>query len=262
MKILLYILLGALGVVLGVIALIILYFLFIFINSLFINTKREYNTNSKYFRFLLNTSTWIAIKILRIKLDVNGMEKVPEGTQMLLVCNHRSNFDPIIKWYVFRKNTPAFISKEENFNVPFYGRIIRKCCFMAIDRENPRNAMKTIDRASKLIQAKEVSIAVYPEGTRSKEAVLLPFHSGVFKIAQKADVPVVITSIQGTEKIHKNFPLHSTKVTINVLDVFSAESIKGQKTADVSEKARNIIGMDLGDIKELPENKEEATTVS
>lgn len=38
-----------------------------------------------------------------------------------------------------------------------------------------------------------------------KECVLLPFHNGVFKIAQKASVPIVVASIQGTEQIHKNW---------------------------------------------------------
>lgn len=67
---------------------------------------------------------------------------------------------------------------------------------MAIDRENPRNALLTIEKAAKLIESDEVSIGIYPEGTRSKECVLLPFHNGVFKIAQKASVPIVVASIQ------------------------------------------------------------------
>ena len=83
---------------------------------------------------------------------------------------------------------------------------------MAIDRENPRNAMKTIIKASKLLQKGEVSVGVYPEGTRSKECKLLPFHNGVFKIAQRADAPIAIVAISGTEKVSKNYPLHKTDV--------------------------------------------------
>lgn len=75
---------------------------------------------------------------------------------------------------------------------------------MAIDRENPRNAIKTIEKAAQLIEKKEVSIAVYPEGTCGKECVPLPFHNGVFKIAQKASVPIVVAAVQRTEQIHRN----------------------------------------------------------
>ena len=104
----------------------------------------------------------------------------------MFVGNHRSNFDPIIEWLVLKPWDIAFISKGENFKIPFFGRIIRKCCFMPIDRENPRKALRTINKASDLLQSGEVSIGVYPEGTRSKTGELLPFHDGVFHIAKKA----------------------------------------------------------------------------
>ena len=249
MKYLLWVLIAALIIVGIKIAYIVIYFLFVFIASFFINTKKEYNEDSKFYRFLLWSSTGLGLKVMRVRYDLVDMDKIPEGKQMLFVCNHRSNYDPLVSWYILRKSHPSFISKEENFHVPFYGRMIRRCCFMAIDRENPRNAMKTIDRASKLLLADEVSIAVYPEGTRSKNCTLLPFHNGVFKIAQKANVPVVVLTIQGTEKIKKNYPFHNTKVRIRVVDVLSAEHVKESKTADIAEEARALIAKDLEENK-------------
>ena len=198
---------------------------------------------------MLWTSTGLGMKIMRIKYDLRGFDKIPEGKQMLIVGNHRSNFDPLIGWYVFRKHRPSYISKIENFKIPFYGRLIKRCCFMSIDRENPRNAMKTIERASKLLENDEVSIAVYPEGTRSKDCTLLPFHNGVFKIAQKAHVPVVVTTIQGTEKVKDNYPWKSTTVRINVVKVLDADHVKATKTSDISDEVRELM------LKDLEENK-------
>ena len=238
-----------LGIVLLKVALIVIYFLFVFVCSFFINPNKEYDKQSKFYRFLLTSSTGLGMRIMRIKYDLIDFDKIPKGKQMLFVCNHRSNFDPLISWHVLKKHDPAFISKDSNFKVPFYGRMIKRCCFMAIDRENPRNAMKTIDRASKLLIADEVAIAVYPEGTRSKDCVLLPFHNGVFKIAQKANVPVVVLTIQGTEKISHNYPWKSTRVRIKVVEVMSAEHVKESRTADISEEAREIIAKDLEENK-------------
>lgn len=245
MKILLYILYAVLGLIGLVVACVLLLFLFTFAASMFINTKKEYNTDSKFYRFLLTSTTGIGMRIMRIRYDLQGLDQIPEGTQMLFVCNHRSNFDPLISWRILRKHYPSFISKESNFKVPFYGRIIRRCCMMSIDRENPRNAMMTIDRASKLLKANEVSIFVYPEGTRSKHCKLLPFHNGVFKIAQKANVPVVVLTIQGSEKVSKNYPWHSTKVRLKVVGILDAEHVKSSKTSDISEEARDMIAKDL-----------------
>lgn len=245
MQYLLWVLYAILGLIGLLIACIIIYFLFVFACSFLINPKKEYDQDSKFFRFLLQTSTRLGMRIMRIRYVLEDMDKIPEGKQMLFVCNHRSNYDPLISWGVLRAHYPSFISKESNFHVPFYGRLIKRCCFMAIDRENPRNAMKTIDRASKLLIANEVSIAVYPEGTRSKDCTLLPFHNGVFKIAQKANVPVVVLTIQGTENVAHNYPWKSTKVRIKVVDVIPAEHVKESKTSEIADEARALIVKDL-----------------
>ena len=73
-----------------------------------------------------------------------GIDKIPKDGRFLFVSNHRSIFDPILTWYVLKDYDLAFILKAENFRIPIFGRIIRKCCFMAIDRENPRNASKPL----------------------------------------------------------------------------------------------------------------------
>ena len=165
--------------------------------ALCVDPRKEYEKNSPFYRFLVDCVSAAMIRFLRIRVHITGFEQVPEGTRVLFVSNHRSNFDPIITWYVMKKWKIAYISKPSNFRIPFFGRIIRKCCFLPIDRENPRNAIITINKAAGLLQKQEVSIGIYPEGTRSKSGILLPFHNGVFKIAKKADAPVVVFSIIG-----------------------------------------------------------------
>lgn len=229
-----------LWVLLGLVGLLLAYVLLIIISSLFVNTKKEYQRESRYFRFLLNSSTWLASKILRIKLHVTGMEKLPKG-RFLMVSNHRSKFDPIMSWLVFDKCQIAFISKPENFKVPVYGRIIHRLCFMAIDRENPRNAVKTINRAVDLLNRDVACVAVYPEGTRNFEEGLLPFHNAMFKIAQKANVPVAVVTVRNTYDIQKNYPLHRSHVYVDVVEVLSAEEVKAVKTAALGDKVRDLM---------------------
>lgn len=139
----------------------------------------------------------------------------------------------------------AFVSKPGNFRIPFFGRIIRKCCFLSIDRENPRNAIVTINKAAKLLQRQEVLVGIYPEGTRSKDCKLFPFHNGVFKIAQKADADIVVFSISGTEKIHKNYPLRSFHIYLDVLDVIPAETVKASKTNALGQRIKDEIDQKL-----------------
>ena len=181
------------------------------------------------------------MKLLRIRVHVTGMEQIPKDTKVLFVSNHRSNFDPIVTWYALKEWKIAFVSKPENFKIPIFGRIIRRCCFMPIDRKNPRKAISTINRAAKLLKKQEVSIGVYPEGTRSKTAEVLPFHNGVFKIAQKADAPIVVLCIIGTEEISKHTPFKTTNVYLDVLDVFPVENVKIKKTELIGASAHRLI---------------------
>lgn len=230
-----------LGFICFIFALEVLFVLLNFISSLFINTKKEYNKNSSYFRFLLHSSTALAIFFSKIHLHVTGLDLVPKGKRFLLVCNHRSNWDPLTTWHVLRKYDLAFITKPENLKRPIYGRIIQKCCFMPIDRENPRLAIPTIERAINLLKNDEVSVAVYPEGSRNTKPELLPFHAAVFKIATKAKVPVVVMTINKTETIAKNFPFKRSDIYIDFIKVISEEEVAASRSVDLCNKCEQII---------------------
>ena len=225
----------------AILALLLLYLLFLGICCLFIDPNKAYEKDSPFYRFLLDSATAAAMKLLRIHIHISGIQKLPKDTKVLFVSNHRSNFDPIVTWYALKKWKIAFVSKPSNFKIPFFGRIVRKCCFMPIDRENPRNAIVTINKAAKLLKKQEVSIGIYPEGTRSKHGQLLPFHNGVFKIAQKAEASVVVLCVTGTETISKRTPFRRTDVYLDVLEVFSAQGIKETKTEMIGTAVRRLI---------------------
>ena len=227
--------LWVLGIILGF---ALLYFIIPGFFALFVNPKKEYKKDSKLYRFLLNAASGIGLWVMRVKVHVNGVEKLPKGQKLLFVGNHRSNFDPIITWYMFRDWNISFISKAGNFKIPIFGRLIRRCCFMVIDRGNPRKAISTINSASELLKSGEVSIGVYPEGTRSKTGELLPFHSGVLRIAQKGNAGIAIIAMKGTERIHKNYPFRASHIEVEVLDVIPAEQVATTRTNDLSEMIR------------------------
>lgn len=232
--ILLYILLGVLG-------LIGLLLLFLTICALPIGKDTWYTKDSPFYRGLVNLAAAVACFGSGIRLHVTGTEKLPEGKRILFVGNHVSNFDPVVTLHCFKKWNLAFVSKPSNFKIPWFGRFIRKCCFMDIDRENPRNAIVTINRAAQLLENQEVSVGVYPEGTRSKSGELLPFHNGVFKIAQKSQSDIAVVSLTGTRHIHKNFPLRKTDVYVDVLEVIPAEQIHKVKTDVIGNRVEQLL---------------------
>ena len=232
-----------LGIILGVILLLVAFF---GICALTVNTKKEYNTYNRFFRRVFMIAVVIVKWFLRIKTHETGTENLPEG-KFLVVGNHRSMFDPVVTFYAFRKHYLGFISKPSNFKIPLLGRMAQKCCFMPIDRENPRNALKAINRAADIISSDVASMCVYPEGTRSKSGELLEFHNGVFKIAQKANVPIIAVALRGTEKISKNYIRRRTDVYIDVVDIISAEDVQKMKTDELGDRIKASLMEKLGE---------------
>lgn len=229
----------------AIVAAVALILLVLALSALLVDPRKEYIKNSPYYRTLLDISTMVGIKLLRIHVTINGREKLPQNTRFLLVSNHRSNFDPIVTWYALREQKIAFVSKPENFQIPVFGRIIRKCCFLPIDREDARKAMDTIHSAANLLASGEVSVGIYPEGTRGKADTLLPFHNGVFKIAKKANAPIVVMSVTGTDQIWKNWYRRPSQVTLHVLAVIPACEVAQMKTAEIGEIVKERITDDL-----------------
>ena len=223
----------------------LLYVLFLSICALFVRRK-EYDKDSRFYRALLNNSTRNIVKLLRIHVHTTGFDLVPKDTKCLFVSNHRSNYDPILTWYVFRDWKLAYLSKIENFSIPVFGRFIRKCCFMAIDRKNIRKAVPTIRKAGELLEKGEVSIGVYPEGTRSKKCVLLEFHDCMFRIAELGSAPIVVMTLRGTENIFRNIRrFRKSDVYLDVLEVIPADRVKTMRSSEISAEVRTLMENNL-----------------
>lgn len=241
----------ALGILGGIVALFLLYVAVIAVAALCVDSQKLYTKDSAFYRFLLYSATWLCMHLLHIRVAVSGAEKLPKG-RFLFVANHRSNFDPIVTWYALPHRDLAFISKPENFYIPLFGRIVRRCCFMPIDRENARAAVTTINAAD-LLKTDAVSVAVYPEGTRSKTGVLLPFHDGVFKIAQKAKVPIVVAVTEGTDRIAKTSFFRRKTVKLEILETLAVEDITACRSHVIGDRVRQTM------LCALPQNNAEET---
>ena len=175
-----------------------------------------------------------------VRLTKSGFEKLPRDERFVVVCNHRSMFDPLTAIDAFRGYDMSYISKPENFKLPLVGPYMYGIGSVAIDRENDRQALKDILQAADYVKRGLCSMCIYSEGTRSKGAELLPFHAGSFKLAQKAGVGLAVAAVEGTEKVKKRL-LRKTKVHLAILDFIPAEKVKEMKASELADYSRNMI---------------------
>jgi 1-acyl-sn-glycerol-3-phosphate acyltransferase len=188
-----------------------------------------------------------ALPFLRIHVKKTGVEKIPTDGRFLLVANHTNDSDPIILLYALPKRQLAFISKRENSSMFVIGPMMHKIQCQLINRENDREALKTILRCIQIIKEDKASIAVFPEGGIDDDGLLHHFKPGVFKIAQKANVPVVVCTLKNTKEVVHNIKhLKPSRVELNVLEVIPAEEIKAAGTVEIAHRCHDLMAADLG----------------
>lgn len=130
------------------------------------------------------------------RVEVVGLEHFPKEGGVLLCTNHIHNFDPLIVGI----STPRpvhFMAKEEIFNVPVLGNIVRKCNAFPVkrgmgDREALRSGLKVLKEGH--------VFGLFPEGTRSKTGELGKGLSGAGFFALRTDADVLPCAIIGPYK--------------------------------------------------------------
>ena len=235
----------AVGVFLG---LALLVFLFLLAVCKRIDQSVPQEKDSKFHRVLAGLVIGAALPVLRIRIKTKGLEKMPTEGRFLLVCNHCNDSDPIILLHVLRKFQLAFISKRENSTMFVIGPMMHKILCQLINRENDREALKTILRCIQILKDDLASVAVFPEGgILSEDGKLHHFRPGVFKIAQKAEVPIVVCTLKGTKDVVRNIKrLRGSKTELSVLEVIPAAELKGVTTVDIAHRCYRVMAADLG----------------
>lgn len=232
------------------VALILLWVVLLIVMGAVVDVKKPQKKDNRFYRMVIHWTADALITLLRVKITAEGTEKLPKDGRFLLVCNHLNDVDPVVLMTVFRKSKLAFISKRENDEKFLIGPFLHSILCQPINRENDREALKTILKCIELLKEDQVSVGVFPEGYVSLDRLLHPFRAGVFKIAQKANVPIVVCTLQNTYNIIPSVKkLKPVEVKVHLLDVISAEDVQAVSTVQLADRIHGMMAEDLG-----PEN--------
>jgi len=201
-----------------------------------------------FYRAVLYPYVELLMNLFLVKLETEGLEKIPADGRFLLVCNHQQFADPGILLHCFPKSQLTFISKQENRKLPLINKFMHAIRCQLIDRDNDRQALRAIIECIRMIKADEVSVAVFPEGYTSRDGKLHHFRPGVFKIAQKTGVPIVVCTINGTRPLFHNIKrLKRSPVELHLVEVIPAAELAGRTTVEISDRVYASMIADLGE---------------
>jgi 1-acyl-sn-glycerol-3-phosphate acyltransferase len=138
---------------------------------------------------------WTAGVPLTVKMSGHLDPRQP----YVFMANHLSTVD-IWALLVATPTKVRFIAKKQLGRIPLFGWAMAAGRFIFIDRQNPMAARRSIDEAARRIRDGS-SVAIFPEGTRSRDGHLAPFKKGGFHLAVSAGVPIVPVGIRGAHQV-------------------------------------------------------------
>ncbi len=197
-------------------------------------------------------STWITDAVFGlsgIKRKVIGMEHIDPNASYVMVLNHNSMAD-IITIY----NLPLvfkWVSKKEVYRIPIIGRLLFAHGDIVINRASTKEAMNLVHSKGKEWLSKGASVAIFPEGTRSKDREIHNFKAGAFILAKDAGVPILPIVLDNTDKMmRKGFFMNwSNRITIKVLPPIPAEEVSERSVKEVMAEVHDSMVNTLAEIR-------------
>ena len=178
-----------------------------------------------------------------------GRELLDRSQQYVIVLNHNTVVDIPALYYLplnFR-----WVSKREVFKVPFFGQFLVLHGDICIDRGRAAEAMEQLLRKGRQWIARGASIAIFPEGTRSKDGEIHRFKAGAFALAKEAGVAILPVVLDGTPSlIRRNFLFNwRNRITVRVLPPVPAERVAATEQHRLMEEVHDAMCAALAEMR-------------
>lgn len=178
-------------------------------------------------------SKWITDTIFGLppfmKREVIGIENIDPKKAYVMTLNHNSMAD-IITIY----NLPLvfkWVSKKEVYRIPIVGRLLYAHGDIVINRASAKEAMQLVHERGKEWLAKGASVAIFPEGTRSKDGEIHNFKAGAFLLAKDAGAPILPIVLNNTNKMMRKGWLMNWRnhITIKILPLSRQKRLPSER---------------------------------
>jgi 1-acyl-sn-glycerol-3-phosphate acyltransferase len=184
----------------------------------------------------------VLLRVSGVRVRVEGLAQIDPAGSYVFISNHLSYMDTPVAL----ANIPVqfrFLAKRGLFQIPFLGQHLSRAGHIPVPREDPRAAVKTMQRAAEVIQQKKISLLIFPEGGRSHNGVLRDFKEGGAYIAIRAGVPLVPIAIIGTREVlpYGGGVPRAGLVTLRILKPIETKECALKDRAALTQRLREII---------------------
>lgn len=178
-------------------------------------------------------SRWI-LRAAGVRVRVEGIENVTLEGPQIFTANHVSWFDVWALAAMIPKRN-RFVAKKELEKIPLFGTAWKAAGHISVDRGDRASAISSLQEAGKRLHRDNISVVIYPEGTRSRTGELGEFKKGAFMLALHTGVDIVPVAVLGTREI---MPAGAWRIRKGEIILRFGEPIR---TSDYSVSQRNAL---------------------
>lgn len=156
------------------------------------------------------------------------------------IGNHQNNFDMATMTYMVRPRTVG-VGKKSLKWIPFFGLVFWASGNIFIDRNNHAKALNTMKTLADRLHQDQLSLWLFPEGTRSRGRGLLPFKMGAFHTAISAGVPIVPVVCSSTHNKVKWNRLNNGVVICEELDPIDVSAYNKENVRELAQYCHDLM---------------------
>jgi len=175
-----------------------------------------------------------------LKVSIEKRVKLSKKDAVLFIANHSSQMDISLCYRLFYHF--KFVSKIENFMIPFIGWNMYLNNYIYIKKTKIRSIIEMINSIKKNIKEGN-SVLIFPEGTRSTNGEIQSFKLSVFKISKENDIKIVPVVFSGANKLLKKKSALINFAPLNIKGVVmeSTQAKDGESVDKYCERVRNLM---------------------
>ena len=175
-------------------------------------------------------------------MEITGQENIPDGP-CVFMGNHQGYCDAMAMLKAAEGKQVSFIAKDALRKVPLLGDwVLRSRGLLIPTNGDTRESLKVINKGVEYLK-EGFSLVIFPEGKRSWGPEMNEFKPGSFKLATKAEVPIVPVTINGTYKIFEEHEkiMSGQHITVQVHPAIETKNMSKEEQKDLPDKVYKII---------------------
>jgi len=184
----------------------------------------------------------ITMKLAGAKLVVHRAPGFDPARTCFFLVNHVNLFDP----FVLYATIPQFfrgLELESHFRIPVYGWMMKRFGNVPVPDKNRPSDLKRMWRLTRAALDSGVSLAVFPEGQRTRDGRVGPFKDGVFRMAMQFGTPIIPVSVVGAYQFNTktSWLLRPGTITVYLHDVIETKDLRKEDFPGLRDRVHEIV---------------------